>query len=113
MTNFSPILTFLECTGNSQCTANHQFCDKNSNYCECESGFFAVGSNDCQPSPIGKCSANPITVTPIRKWEFENEEHSIRGLYMTFFEKNLFKFLFSHKRFQMEQKIHFYHLYKL
>ena len=46
-----------------------------------------------------KCSANPITVTPIWKWEFENKEHPIRGLYMTFFEKFLFKFPFSHKRF--------------
>ena len=60
-----------------------------------------------------KCSANPITVTPIWKWEFENKEHPIRGLYMTFFEKFLFKFLFSHKRFQMGQKMYKYQLYKL
>ena len=64
-------------------------------------------------SPGPKCSANPITVTPIWKWEFENKEHPIRGLYMTFFEKFLFKFLFSHKRFQMGQKMYFYQLYKL
>ena len=51
-----------------------------------------------------KCSANPITVTPIWKWEFENKECPIRGLYMTFFEKFLFKFPFSHKRFQMGRK---------
>ena len=43
-----------------------------------------------------KCSANPITVTSIWKREFENKEHPIRGLYMTFFEKFLFKFPFSH-----------------
>ena len=28
-----------------------------------------------------KCSAKPITVTPIWKWEFENKEHPIRGLF--------------------------------
>ena len=28
-----------------------------------------------------KCSANPITVTPIWKWEFDNKEHPIRSLY--------------------------------
>ena len=60
-----------------------------------------------------KCSANPITVTPIGKWQFENKEHPIRGLYRTFFEKILFKFPFSHKRFQMGQKMYFYQLYKL
>ena len=54
-----------------------------------------------------KCSANPITVTPIWKWEFENKEHPIRGLYRTFFEKILFKFPFSYKRFHMGQKIIF------
>ena len=27
-----------------------------------------------------KCSANPIAVTPIWKWEFRNGEHPIRGL---------------------------------
>ena len=37
----------------------------------------------------------------------------IRGLYMTFLEKSLFKFLFSHKRFQMGQKMYFHQLYKL
>ena len=56
---------------------------------------------------------NPITVTPIWKWEFENEEHPIRGLYITFFEKFLFKIPFSHKRFQMGQKMYFHQLYKL
>ena len=61
------------------------------------------GTNHCS-----KYSANPITVTPIWKWEFENKEHPIRGLYMTFFEKFLFKFPFSHKRFQMGQKMYFY-----
>ena len=60
-----------------------------------------------------KCSANPITVTLIMKWEFENKGHPIRGLYMTFFEKFLFKFPFSYKRFQMEQKMYSYQLYKL
>ena len=60
-----------------------------------------------------KCSVNPIRVTPIWKWEFENKDHPIRGLYMTFFEKFLFKFPFSHKRFQMGQKMYFYQLYKL
>ena len=49
-----------------------------------------------------KCSANPITVTPIWKWQFENKERPI-----------LFKFPFSHKRFQMGQKIYSYQLYKL
>ena len=34
----------------------------------------------CSP----KCSAHPITVTPIWKWEFENKEHPVRGLCMTF-----------------------------
>ena len=29
-----------------------------------------------------KCSANPITVIPIWKWEFENKEHPIRGLFI-------------------------------
>ena len=60
-----------------------------------------------------QCSANPIMVTSIWKWEFENKEHPIRGLYMIFFEKFLFKFPFSHKRFQMGQKMYFYQLYKL
>merc|ERR1711978_117533 len=60
-----------------------------------------------------KSSTNPITVTPIWKWLFENKEHPIRGLYRTFFGKFLFKFPFSHKRFQMGQKIYFYQLYKL
>ena len=55
-----------------------------------------------------KCSANPIMVTPIWKWEFENEEDPIRGLYMTFFEKILFKFPFSHEKFQLGQKMYFY-----
>ena len=32
-----------------------------------------------------KCSANPITVTPILKWGFEDKEHPIRGLYIIFF----------------------------
>ena len=59
------------------------------------------------------CSANPITATPIWKWEFENKEHPIRGFYMTFFEKFLFKFLFSYKRLQMGQNMYFYQLYKL
>ena len=60
-----------------------------------------------------KCSANPITVTPIWIWKFENKEHPIRGLYRSFFEKFLLKFPFSHKIFQMGQKIYFYQLYKL
>ena len=60
-----------------------------------------------------KCSANPIMITPIWKWQFENKEHLIRGLYMTFFEKFLFKFPFSHKWFQMGQKMYFYQLNKL
>ena len=60
-----------------------------------------------------KVLCNPITVTPIWKWEFENKKHPIRGLYMIFFEKFLFKFPFSNKRFQMGQKIRFYHLCKL
>ena len=68
---------------------------------------------DLQEGLSPKCSANPITVSPIWKWEFENKEHPIRGLYMTFFEKFLFKFPFSHKRFQMGQKMYFYQLYKL
>ena len=66
---------------------------------------------DTRPSP--KWSANPITITPVWKWEFENKEHPIRGLYMTFFEKFLFKFPFSRKRFQMGQKMYSYQLYKL
>ena len=41
-----------------------------------------------------KCSANPITVTPIWKWKFENKERPICGLYKTIFEKNLFKYPF-------------------
>ena len=60
-----------------------------------------------------KCSANPITVTLIMKWEFENKGHPIRGLYMTIFEKFLFKFLFLYKRIQMGQKMYFYQLHKL
>ena len=60
-----------------------------------------------------KCSANPIRVTHIWKWEFENKKHPIRGLYMIFFEKFLFKYPFSHQRFQMGQKMYFYQLYKL
>ena len=60
-----------------------------------------------------KCSAKPITETPIWKWEFENKKHPIRSLYMTLFEKFLFKFPFSHKRFQMGQKMYFYQFYKL
>ena len=51
--------------------------------------------NGFNPGP--ECSANPIMVTPIWKWEFENKEHPIKGLHMTFFEKCLFKFPFSHK----------------
>ena len=58
-----------------------------------------------------KCSANPISVTPIWKWYFENKEHHIRGLYRTFFKRLLFKLPFSHKRFQMGQKMYFYQLY--
>ena len=42
-----------------------------------------------------KCSANPITVSPIWKWESENKEHPIRGLYRTFL-KNLFSNFLSH-----------------
>ena len=42
-----------------------------------------------------KCSANPITVTPIWKWETANKEHPIRGLYMTFL-KNFFSNFRSH-----------------
>ena len=60
-----------------------------------------------------KCSANPITVTPIWKWEFANGKHPIEGLYRTFSKKILFKLPFSHKRFQMGQKMYFYQLYKL
>ena len=52
-----------------------------------------------------ECSANPTTVTPIWKWKFANKKHLIRGLYRTFFEKYLFKFPFSYKRFQMGQKM--------
>ena len=33
-----------------------------------------------------KCSANPITATPIWKREFANGEHPIRELYRIFFE---------------------------
>ena len=88
--------------------------------------FLLFAQSVCQPQPISartldvfsdciccgtyfkktspKCSENPITVTPIWKWDFENKEHPIRGLCMTFFEKFLFKFLFSHKRFKMGQK---------
>ena len=51
--------------------------------------------------------------TAISKWEFENKEHPIRGLYMTFFEKFIFKFPFLHKRLQMGQKMYFYQSYKL
>ena len=64
--------------------------------------FLELRTYSSQQCP--KCSANPITVTPIWKWEFENKEHPIRGLHMTFFEKFLLKFPFSHKRFQMGQK---------
>ena len=59
-----------------------------------------------------KCFANPITVTPIWKREFANGEHPIRELYGIFFQNFLFKFLFSHKRFQMGQKMYFYELCK-
>ena len=52
-----------------------------------------VGNSYCL-----KFSANPITLTPIWKWEFE---------------KFLFKFPFLHKGFQMGQKMYFYQLYKL
>ena len=52
-----------------------------------------------------KCSANPISVTPIWKREFENGKHPIRRLYWIFFEKFAFKFLFSHKRFQMGKNV--------
>ena len=68
---------------------------------------------NCESYHSSKCSANPITVTPIWKREFANGLHPIRGLYRTFFEKFLFKFPFSHKRFQMGQKIYLYQLYKL
>ena len=71
--------------------------------------FWDAGAPSLRP----KCSANPITVTSILKWEFENKEHPIRVLYMTFFEKFLFKFPFSHKSFQMGQKMYFYQLCKL
>ena len=54
-----------------------------------------------------KSSANPISVTPIWKWEFENGEHPIKGLNKIFFEKLAFKFPFWHKRFQMGQKMYF------
>ena len=60
-----------------------------------------------------KCSANPITVIPIWKRFFANGELPIRGLYRVFFEKFVFKFPFSHKRFQMGQKMYFYQFYKL
>ena len=59
------------------------------------------------------CSANPITVTPIWKWQFANEKHPIGRLYWTFIEKFLFKFQFLHKRFQMGQKMYFFQFYKL
>ena len=52
------------------------------------------------------CSANPNTITPIWKRRFANGEQPIRGLYRTFFEKFLFKFPFSHKRFQRGQKMY-------
>ena len=68
--------------------------------------------NFCKPH-YSNTSANPITVTPIWKWSFANGEHPIWGLYRTFFEKFVFKFPFSHKRFQMGQKMYFYQLYKL
>ena len=45
--------------------------------------------------------------------QFENKEHPFRGFYRTFLKKFLFKFPFSHKRFQMGQKMYFYQLYKL
>ena len=37
-----------------------------------------------------KCSTNPITVTPIWKQAFANEEHPIRGLYRFFFFFEIF-----------------------
>ena len=60
-----------------------------------------------------KCFANPITVTPIWKREAANGEYPIRGFYMIFSEKFVFKFPFSHKRFQMGMKMCSYQLYKL
>ena len=56
---------------------------------------------------------NPIAVTPIWKWELANGLHSIEGLHRIFFEKFVFKFPFSHRRFQMGQKMYLYLLYKV
>ena len=75
-------------------------------------GTFGLGW-EYQGTLCPKCSANPNTVTPIWKWGFENKVHLIRGLCRTFFEKFLFRFPFSHERFQMGQKMYFYQLYKL
>ena len=77
-------------------------------FCFCKGFWIDVKKRHCP-----KCAAKPISVTPIWKWKIENKEHPIRGLYMTFFEKFLFKFPFSHKRFQMGQKMYFHQLYKL
>ena len=52
-----------------------------------------------------KCSVNPISVTPIWKQKFVNGNYPIKGLYRIFFEKFAFKFLFSHKRFQIGKNV--------
>ena len=53
----------------------------------------------CAPSEAQspKCSVIHITVTPIWKWEFENKEHPIRVLYLTFLE-NFLSYFRSHIR---------------
>ena len=58
-------------------------------YCPCKVPLPAIKLLCANLCP--KCSANPITVTPIWKLEFVNKEHPIRDLYMTFLEKFLFK----------------------
>ena len=52
--------------------------------------FFCFFVNSIQPP---KCSANPITVNPIWKWEFANGKHPIGGCIEYFL-----KFLFSNFR---------------
>ena len=63
-------------------------------------------------------TAQSALQTPLRKLSFGNGSLKIRSTSLgvciwLFFEKFLFKFLFSHKRFQMGQKMYSYQLYIL
>ena len=78
--NEAPSCTALRNKTEANCRQNANILDvKDTTFINITDIFVIKQTTNCP-----KCSTNPITVTPIWKWKFENGDHPIRGLHSNF-----------------------------